>query len=280
MKLYVLNENIISGLKEAGIKEAELEAFYIIEHVLGFSRSAFFLKKQDEVEEALVNKCLEIAKIRESRMPLQYILGKQEFMGLTFRVTENVLIPRQETEGLVEEILKVLKPGMKVLDMCTGSGCIAISLKKYAGEIQVTAVDISPEALKIAKENAKSNQTEISFVESDMFEQVAEKYDVIVSNPPYIKSDVIDTLMAEVKNYEPRLALDGFEDGLYFYRKLAREAGNYLNPGGMLCLEIGHDQGAEVATLLKENSFTEVRVEKDLCGLERNVYGKIGGSHV
>lgn len=280
MKLYALNEQIIAGLKKAGIDEAELEAYYIIEEVLGLSRSMFFLKKQEEVEETLAEKCLEIAKIRESRKPLQYILGKQEFMGLTFQVTESVLIPRQETEGLVEEILKHLQPGMSVLDMCTGSGCIAISLKKFAKEIQVTAADISTQALQVAKENAIKNQTEVTFVESDMFTKVTGKYDVIVSNPPYIRSDVIDTLMTEVKNYEPRLALDGFEDGLYFYRKLAKEAKDYLNPGGLLCLEIGHDQGEEVATLLKENSFTEVRVEKDLCGLDRNVYGKIGGSHV
>lgn len=280
MKLYELNEKISCQLKENGIQEAELEAFYIIEHIFELSRSTFFLKKMEEVEQEQAEKCLEIAKLRSSRKPLQYILGRQEFMGLNFHVTEDVLIPRQDTEGLVEEIISIIKPGMKVLDMCTGSGCIAVSLQKLAKDIQVTAVDISPKALEIAKENAKLNQAEVTFVESDMFERITEKYDIIVSNPPYIKSAVIDTLMSEVKDYEPRLALDGYEDGLYFYRKLAKESGNYLNPDGMLCLEIGYDQGAEVAALLKENSFTEVRIKKDLCGLDRNVYGKIGGSHV
>lgn len=280
MKLYELNEKISSQLQENGIQEAELEAFYIIEHIFDLSRSAFFLKKMEEAEPKQVEKCLEIAKLRASHKPLQYIFGKQEFMGLTFHVTEDVLIPRQDTEGLVEKIISLTKPGMKVLDMCTGSGCIAVSLQKLAKDIQVTAVDISSKALEIAKENAKLNQAEVTFIESDMFEHITEKYDIIVSNPPYIKSDVIDTLMSEVKDYEPRLALDGYEDGLYFYRKLAKESGNYLNPNGMLCLEIGYDQGTEVAALLKENSFTEVRVEKDLCGLDRNVYGKIGGSHV
>lgn len=280
MKLYELNEKITSELQENGIQEAELEAFYIIEYVFELSRSAFFLKKREEAEEEKAKKCLEIAKIRASHKPLQYILGRQEFMGLTFHVTEDVLIPRQDTEGLVEKIISLVKPGMKVLDMCTGSGCIAISLQKLAKDIQVTAVDISPKALKIAKENAKLNQAEVTFVESDMFEQITEKYDIIVSNPPYIKSQVIDTLMSEVRDYEPRLALDGCEDGLYFYRKLAKESGNYLNSGGMLCLEIGYDQGEAVAALLKENAFTQVSVEKDLCGLDRNVYGKIGGSHV
>lgn len=275
MNLNDLNEKIISILSEAEIKEAELEAFYIIEAVMNLSRPMFFLKKRDEVSEQDVKSCLAIAQKRSEHMPLQYILGTQEFMGLSFKVTPDVLIPRQDTEGLVEEVLKQVKPGMKVLDMCTGSGCIAVSVAKFAPNVQVSAVDISPKALEVARENAAKNQVQINFIESDMFTEIREKYDMIISNPPYIKSQVVTTLMPEVRDYEPHLALDGKEDGLFFYRKLANESGNFLTPGGMLCLEIGYDQGVEVAQLLKQQGFTQVRVEQDLCGLDRNVYGKL-----
>ncbi len=275
MNLNDLNEKIISILYEAEIKEAELEAFYIIEAVMNLSRPMFFLKKRDEVSEQDVKSCLAIAQKRKEHMPLQYILGTQEFMGLSFKVTPDVLIPRQDTEGLVEEVLKQVKPGMKVLDMCTGSGCIAVSVAKFVPNIQVSAADISPKALEVARENAAKNQVQINFIESDMFTEIREKYDMIISNPPYIKSQVVTTLMPEVRDYEPHLALDGKEDGLFFYRKLASESGNFLTPGGMLCLEIGYDQGVEVAQLLKQQGFTQVRVEQDLCGLDRNVYGKL-----
>lgn len=275
MNLSELNENIIAILNEAEIKEAELEAFYIIEAVMKLSRPMFFLKKGEKVLQQDVDNCLAIAEKRKQHMPLQYILGSQEFMGLNFKVTPDVLIPRQDTEGLVEEVIKMLKPKMKVLDMCTGSGCIAVSLAKLGKNVQVTAVDVSAKALEIAKENAVANEVTVNFIESDMFQRITQKYDIIVSNPPYIRSQEVTTLMPEVRDYEPHLALDGKEDGLYFYRKLAKEAGDFLTPGGMLCLEIGYDQGKEVAQLLREQGFVQVRVEKDLCGLDRNVYGKV-----
>lgn len=275
MNLNDLNRKIISILNEAEIKEAELEAFYIIEYVLHLSRSMFFLKKKDMVSEQDINNCLTIAEKRRQHVPLQYILGTQEFMGLNFKVTPDVLIPRQDTEGLVEEVLKYVKPGMKVLDMCTGSGCIAVSIAKYAENVQVSAADISVKALEIARENAVANDVQVNFIESDMFQQITQKYDMIISNPPYIKSQVVTTLMPEVRDYEPHLALDGKEDGLYFYRTLAKEAGKFLTPGGMLCLEIGYDQGADVAQLLQEQGFQQVRVEQDMCGLDRNVYGNM-----
>lgn len=275
MNLNDLNEKITSILKEAEIKEAELEAFYIIEYVMHLSRSMYFLKKREEVCSGDIEQCIAIAEKRKTHIPLQYILGKQEFMGLEFKVTPAVLIPRQDTEGLVEKVLRQIKPGMRILDMCTGSGCIAISLAKYGKDIQVSAADISMEALKVARENATANEVVVDFIESDMFQRITQKYDVIVSNPPYIKSEVVATLMAEVRDYEPHLALDGKEDGLYFYRKLAKEAGEFLVPGGMLCLEIGYDQGMEVSQLLSRQGFVEVQVEQDLCGLDRNVYGKL-----
>ena len=275
MNLNDLNKKITSILNEAEIKEAELEAFYIIEHVLHLSRSMFFLKKKDVVSEQDINDCLAIAEKRKQHVPLQYILGTQEFMGLNFKVTPDVLIHSQHTEGLVEEVLKYVKPGMKVLDMCTGSGCIAVSIAKYAENVQVSAADVSVKALEIARENAAANDVQVNFIESDMFQQITQKYDMIISNPPYIKSQVVTTLMPEVRDYEPHLALDGKEDGLYFYRTLAKEAGKYLAPGGMLCLEIGYDQGADVAQLLQEQGFLQVRVEQDLCELDRNVYGNM-----
>lgn len=276
MTLNELNEKITSILIEAEIKEAEIESYYIIEAVLNISRAMYFLKKNDVVSEDDIVKCMEIAEARKEHIPLQYLLGKQEFMGLEFAVTSHVLIPRQDTELLVEAVLKMLKPGMKVLDMCTGSGCIAISIAKLSKEVEVTAVDVSKEALAVARKNGEENQVAVRWIESDLFEQVADTYDVIISNPPYIKSEVIETLMPEVRDHEPRLALDGTADGLYFYRKIAKEAGTHLAKGGRLCLEIGYDQGEEVAELLRENGFQDVTIAKDLCGLDRNVYGVFG----
>ena len=276
MTLNELNEKITSILIEAEIKEAEIESYYIIEAVLNISRAMYFLKKNDVVSEDDIVKCMEIAEARKEHIPLQYLLGKQEFMGLEFAVTSHVLIPRQDTELLVEAVLKMLKPGMKVLDMCTGSGCIAISIAKLSKEVEVTAVDVSKEALAVARKNGEENQVAVRWIESDLFEQVADTYDVIISNPPYIKSEVIETLMPEVRDHEPRLALDGTADGLYFYRKIAKEAGAHLVKGGRLCLEIGYDQGEEVTELLRENGFLEVTIAKDLCGLDRHVYGVFG----
>lgn len=280
MKLYELNQQISQILSEAGITEADLEAFYILEHVLNISRSSYFLRKAEEVSQEVCNSCIEIAKERSGHRPLQYILGTQEFMGLNFYVNENVLIPRQDTEGLVEQVLALTKGTERVLDLCTGSGCIGISLKKHKSSLQVTAADISTKALKVAEKNAKALEADITFLESDLFDKITGTFDFIVSNPPYIKSDVIPTLMPEVRDNEPLLALDGKEDGLYFYRRIVQESKGYLNPDGMLCLEIGYDQGSAVAELMKAQGFIQVRVEQDLCGLDRNVYGKIGGNHV
>lgn len=273
MNLHELNEKIASILNEAEIKEASQEAFYIIEHVMKLSRSAFFLNKNETVSNQDAVTCFAMAEKRKTHMPLQYILGTQEFMGLNFKVTPDVLIPRQDTEGLVEEVLRFVKPGMSVLDMCTGSGCIAVSVAKLAENVRVSGADISQAALAVARENAATNLVQVDFLESDMFKNIAGSYDIIISNPPYIKTKVVESLMPEVRDFEPHLALDGKEDGLYFYRKLAAEAKDYLTPGGMLCLEIGYDQGQEVADLLQAHGFEAVRVKQDLCGLDRNVYG-------
>ena len=216
-----------------------------------------------------------LVKKRAERIPLQYITGEQEFMGFTFHVNSSVLVPRQDTETLVEEAIKVIRPGMKVLDMCTGSGCILISIMKNVPDIEGLGCDISKQALIVAKENAKLNEVSANFERSDLFENVMETYDVIVSNPPYIPTEEILTLMPEVSQFEPMQALDGREDGLYFYRKIVKECRNYLKPNGMILFEIGHDQGKAVSEMLTYAGFKEVSVVKDLAKNDRVVIGKL-----
>lgn len=194
-------------------------------------------------------------------------------MGLKFKVNSNVLIPRQDTETLVEEALKVVKPEMKVLDMCTGSGCIIVSIVHNIPEVEGTATDISKQALLVAKENAKLNQVSVTFERSDLFDNVTGTYDVIVSNPPYIRTGEVVKLMPEVQEFEPMEALDGKEDGLYFYRKIIKECKAYLKPGGHILFEIGYDQGEAVSGLLKEAGFKNVTVIKDLAHNDRVVTG-------
>ena len=205
---------------------------------------------------------------------MQYIVGETEFMGLKFKVNSNVLVPRQDTETLVEEALKVVRPGMKVLDMCTGSGCIIISILHNVSNVEGHAVDISKQALNVAKENAKLNDVSVMFERSDLFDNVAEKFDIIVSNPPYIPTAEIAKLMPEVAQFEPMEALDGKEDGLYFYKRIVENCGNYLTEGGSILFEIGHDQGISVSELLKDAGFSDVRVIKDLAGNDRVVAGR------
>ena len=217
-------------------------------------------------------------------------------MGLTFSVNQNVLIPRMDTEILVEEVLKNLDDGSRILDMCTGSGCILLSLLRYSNDCEGVGVDISEEALEVARDNAgrlaldetfdllftsggvgrKHIDTDkIEFIESNLFNDVKGKFDVIVSNPPYIRSDVIPTLMEEVRDYEPVLALDGKEDGLYFYREIIKKSPSFLNGGGRLFFEIGYDQAADVVKLMEEAGFKDVVVIQDYAHLDRVVWGRI-----
>ena len=196
-------------------------------------------------------------------------------MGLTFHVNSHVLIPRQDTETLVEEALKLVKPGMKIMDMCTGSGCILISILKNAKDTSGCGFDISKQAINVAKENAKLNEVVADFEKSDLFEHVTERYDMIVSNPPYIKTDEIVKLMPEVSEFEPVQALDGKEDGLFFYRKIIKECRDYLNPGGYVLFEIGYDQGEDVSEMMKYAGFLNVHVVKDLARNDRVVIGML-----
>lgn len=260
-------------LKSVGIEEFSVDAWYLLEFVTGIDRTAYFLemdKSMSGEQQERYESCLEK---RMRHIPLQHITGVQEFMGLEFCVNEHVLVPRQDTEVLVESVQSYLKPQMNVLDMCTGSGCILISLMKLGRITRGTGVDISEEALKVADTNAKRHQVEPLWIKSDLFEKVEDKYDVIVSNPPYIRTSVIDELKEEVKFHDPFLALDGKEDGLYFYRKLVKESPVYLKKGGVLYFEIGHDQGQAVKDMMESAGFECVTVKKDLAGLDRVVFG-------
>ena len=262
-------------LQLAGIVDADLDAWYLLEFVTGISRAMYYLKMQESVSEeheVLYRKYIET---RATHIPLQHITGVQEFMGLEFLVNQHVLVPRQDTEVLVESVLEVLKPDMRVLDICTGSGCILISLMKLHGTSTIcgVGVDISKEALKVAQANGERIGVKADFIQSDLFENVDGRYDVIVSNPPYIRTAVIEELKEEVKCHDPFIALDGKEDGLYFYRKIVEESGRYLKAGGKLYFEIGHDQGEDVKNLMEQAGFTGVTVKKDLAGLDRVVFG-------
>lgn len=262
-------------LQKAGVQSYEFDARQLLFFVFSIDANQYLLNQSmplSEEEEKKVNSYFEAIQKRSEKIPLQYITGEQNFCGLDFYVNENVLIPRLDTEVLVEKILEYEEPGQRVMDMCTGSGCIAITLQKLGG-FQVMAVDISEEALTLARKNAQRNQAQVTFFQSNMFEQLSNtsKVDVIVSNPPYIESKVVDELDDEVKKYEPRLALDGMEDGLHFYRILAREGKRFLNEGGRLYVEIGFDQAEAVKELFGAQGFLDIQVYKDLAGLDRVV---------
>ena len=260
-------------LNMADVADAKIDAWLLLEMVCKIDRSFYYLHMEDEVAEEQLSEYEIALRKRAEHVPLQYIVGEAEFMGLKFKVNSNVLIPRQDTETLVEEALKVVKPEMKVLDMCTGSGCIIVSIVHNIPEVEGTATDISKQALLVAKENAKLNQVSVTFERSDLFDNVTGTYDVIVSNPPYIRTGEVVKLMPEVQEFEPMEALDGKEDGLYFYRKIIKECKAYLKPGGHILFEIGYDQGEAVSGLLKEAGFKNVTVIKDLAHNDRVVTG-------
>lgn len=260
-------------LNIAGIEDAKNDAWLLLTYVCKIDRTYYYVHMDEQMSAEQVAEYESVLNKRAEHVPLQYITGMQEFMGLPFHVNDAVLIPRQDTETLVEEALKVVRPGMKVLDMCTGSGCILISILKNVVDVEGFGYDISKQSINVAKENAKLNNVTATFERSDLFEEVTDTFDVIVSNPPYIPTDVIGGLMPEVAMFEPMQALDGKEDGLHFYRRIIEVASNYLNPNGMLLFEIGHDQGEAVSSLMKEAGYKEVRVVKDLAENDRVVIG-------
>lgn len=310
LTMQLLLDEGTKRLLEAGVKEAYLDSQYLLFEAFHTDKTHFLLDRNKSfLEEGFTKEATaryrQMIKKRSERIPLQQIMGSRSFMGLDFLVNENVLIPRQDTETLVELVLKEYKGGTpEILDMCTGSGCIAVSLGVLGGFPKVTAADLSQKALLVAEENAErlyskwlgegakasstgepgkrsisvcdsGGERRITFVESDLFSafQSGEKFDVIVSNPPYIPTEVIKGLEPEVRDHEPLMALDGREDGLFFYRRLAAESRRYLNPGGAVYFEIGYDQGEAVLSLLKDQGFERLRVVKDLPGLDRVVSG-------
>ena len=267
----------VERLAAAGIEEAKLDARLLLEELCGTDRNDLLVHGDRPVTEQQENSYVNYIELRSRHIPLQHITGYQEFMGLRFKVTPDVLIPRQDTETLVEEVLKNLHDGMRILDLCTGSGCILLSLLRYSNDCVGIGADLSKKALKVAEENAGSLGLTAEFVQGDLFEPVTGKFEIIVSNPPYIPSNVIPTLMEEVREHDPLMALDGKEDGLFFYREIIGQAGEYLYPGGMLFLEIGCEQAGAVTELMKNAGYRDVTVCKDLAGLDRVVSGRYGG---
>lgn len=273
----------VSLLKQAGIEECMLDARLLLEHICHTDRNTLLVHGDREVSDEEYSAFQVALRQRADRVPLQHITGEQDFMGMTFTVNEHVLIPRQDTEILVEEAMRHLHDGMRILDMCTGSGCILLSLLRYSNDCSGVGVDLSEEALAVAETNyeklrAEYPYLEARFLQGNLFEnlQKTERFDMIVSNPPYIRTDVIETLMPEVKDHEPMMALDGTEDGLFFYRKISEEAVKYLPVGGMLFYEIGYDQATEVSEILENCGYEEVTVVKDYAGLDRVVYATLG----
>lgn len=262
-------------LEDAGIDDALLDARLLLEYICGTDINHLYAHGDQCVSDDKADRYRRVIAERADHKPLQYITGTQDFMGLDFRVTKDVLIPRQDTEILAEEALKNLHDGMRILDMCTGSGCILISLLHYSNDCSGIGIDISPAALAVARDNAeKLGVSSIDFIESSLFDKCPDgKFDMIVSNPPYIKTDVIKTLMPEVKEHEPMEALDGSGDGLLFYRKIAKEASRYLYGGADLFFEIGYDQGKEVSGIMTDAGYKGVTVVKDYSGNDRVVYG-------
>lgn len=265
-------------LQAAGIEEAALDARLLLEAVCGTDRNDLLVHGEQPVAPEAEEKYLNWIRQRAEHIPLQQLTGEQGFMGLTFSVNEHVLIPRQDTEILVEEVLKELHDGMRVLDMCTGSGCILLSLLHYSNDCEGLGVDLSAEALEVAGRNVLKVLTpekaeHAHFLQSDLFEKVEGKFEIIVSNPPYIASTEVEKLMPEVRDHEPRMALDGTEDGLYFYRRIIEEAGKHLVSSGMLFFEIGYDQGQAVSELMRTEGYCDVQVVQDYAGLDRVVFG-------
>ena len=267
-------------LKVNGIQEPNLKARLLMQHILNKPRQYLLVHDTDMLTlRQEVDYFKAIKKLKQG-VPLQHITNMQEFMKLNFYVSQDVLIPRPDTEILVEEVINIAKKirAKKILDLCTGSGAIAVSLAKYIEDSQITATDISEKALRVAKLNAKNNEVEdkITFLKSDLFKEIPkEKYDIIVSNPPYIRKEEIERLDREVKK-EPHIALDGGEDGLDFYREIIHNSEEYLKFNGYLCLEIGYDQKIDVIEFIEnEEKYKDTYSKKDLYGNDRIVITKL-----
>ena len=260
----------VDKLQQMEVPDADIDAWYLLSYVTGLDRAAFFLHGDEPMAEPDMIRYRDLVTKRGERIPLQHLTGEQEVMGLDFHVNEHVLIPRQDTECLVERVLPYVD-GKRVLDVCTGSGCIAIAIAKLGKPFIVHGVDISEEALAVARQNATELNASVELFAGDLMTRMDGQYDVIVSNPPYISPSVIEGLMPEVRLHEPMLALDGGQDGLEFYRRIAGQAVTRLAPNGRLFLEIGCEQAAAVAEILQKQGYREVQVFQDLAGKDRIV---------
>lgn len=270
-ELLTEGKNALTACK---IEDAELDAWLLLEHISHMNRAAFFLRQQENASQEDICRYRDLIRQRGSHIPVQHLTGTQEFMGLEFMVSPDVLVPRQDTELLVEKLLPLV-PGKSILDVCTGSGCIAISLAKLGGPRRVDATDLSEKALDIAGKNAKKLEADVTFYQGDLLENISEKYDIIVSNPPYIATKVVRGLMPEVREHEPLLALDGGADGLVLYRRLLEQVPLHLEPDGIFAVEIGYDQGEIVTELFVQHGFEEIECCQDLCGNDRVVMGRL-----
>lgn len=278
MNIEEILKKEINNLKQNNIENSTLKVKILLANILNVKKEYLLIHSEEEVKQEdkikYENNINELIKGK----PLQYITNKQEFMGLNFYVDENVLIPQPDTEILVEKAIEIAETTQKnkILDMCTGSGCIAISLAKNINNAQIIAADISNNALNVANKNAINNNVEnkIKFINSDMFNNIEEKFDIIVSNPPYIETEIINKLDIEVQN-EPHLALDGGVDGLKFYKTIANNAFKYLNENGYLLLEIGYNQQKSVMQLLQDTGkYKNIETIKDLGGNYRVVIAR------
>lgn len=265
------------SLLECKIEDAQLDAWLLLEHVCGISRSWYFVHEDEDISQDCIERYKLLIEKRGKHIPLQQLTKEAYFYGMKFFVNENVLIPRQDTEVLVEQVLNLTKgkENLKILDMCTGSGCILLALLANLKQASGTGVDLSEKALEVARRNGREQGIEAFWIQSNLFDKVSGSYDIIVSNPPYIETAVIENLMDEVKFYEPRMALDGTEDGLFFYRVITAQAEKYLENNGILAFEIGYNQGKAVSEFMIENGYGEVQVLQDLAGLDRVVIGRI-----
>lgn len=274
-------------LDAAAIEEARLDAWLLLEYTADITRTWYFVHMDEILDEEKEARYLDLCVQRAKHIPLQHLTGQAYFMGYEFMVDERVLIPRQDTEVLVEEAISHMKDvrNPRILDMCTGSGCILLSLLKEFTDATGTGVDISEDALAVAGKNRESLglSDRAELIQSDLFSGTYfeknsgnehREYDMLISNPPYIRTAEIEELMDEVRLHDPRLALDGRDDGLYFYEEITAQAGECLKPGGWLMYEIGCDQGSDVAEIMKKNGFTEIEIRKDLAGLDRVVIGR------
>ena len=266
-------------LADAGITDAEYDSFALLEYITGMDRTAYILNGSKSVPEDITERYDAVIDRRSSHIPLQHITGQAWFYGRSFNVNSDVLVPRQDTEVLVSEALKVINAKDSVLDMCTGSGCIIITLALEKKLGRAVGADISEAALKVASGNReKLGADDVTFVKSNIFSDInvndAELFDVIVSNPPYIATGEIETLTEEVRIHDPYIALDGFEDGLHFYREITQQSLNYIKSGGWLLYEIGCTQAHDVSDIMSEYGYSNIKVIKDLAGLDRVVMGQ------